>query len=103
MFYVGFFRLLRVELGALDTMECAVVVGDGGDESGKMLGVAVEVKQVVVEAQGAEVGGGDLARVEIVLGVGAWEGGALCPNGAGGLDAGRGLVVGRCAWWWGGG
>ena len=87
----------------MDTTERAVVVGDGGDEGGKMLGVAVEVQQVVVEAQRAEVGGGDLARVEIVLGVGAWEGGALCPEGAGGSDASRGLVVGRCAWWWGGG
>ena len=101
---LGFFRLLWVEPGALDTTERAVVVGDGGDEGGKMLGVAVEVQQVVVEAERAEVGGGDLARVEIVLGVGAWEGVALGPEVAGGLDAGRHLVVmPRYAWGWGGG
>ena len=77
-----------IEPGAMDAVDGAVVVGDGGDERRQASeATAVAVVEGGMEAERGEAAAVDGAGMEIVLGVGAVDGAAGAPEAACGLDA----------------
>ena len=74
----------RIEPGALDAQDPAVVTGDGGDKGGEALdGPALAIAQGGMEAQRREAATREPPGEEVGLGVGAADGAAPAPQSPG--------------------